>query len=179
MPAPNSLYLRNHGFTLIELIIAMLIISILMAYALPNYRNFKQNQTMTQELNRLSATINFARSQSIIAGEHIILCATQSFTACDGDSQWHKGWMVFTDKNQDKVFNNNDMMILNENNMSGQLTAMASTHRPTIRFDRMGATPGTNLTIRFCDERGYEQGKAIIISNVGRPRIAQNISSCG
>ncbi|VAW47270.1 hypothetical protein MNBD_GAMMA02-1181 [hydrothermal vent metagenome] len=170
---------RCQGFTLIEMIITLSILSILTAYGIPNYRELKQNQTMTQEINRLSSTINFARSHSIIAGDHVILCATQTFTACDGNSQWHNGWMVFADANQDRRFNGNDRMLLIENSMSPQLQALASVHRPTIRFNSVGFAPGTNLTIRFCDDRGAAHGKAIIISNVGRPRIAQHISSCG
>ena len=167
------------GFTLIELIIALSIISILTAYGIPNYRTFKQNQTMTQGINRLSSTISFARSQSIINAEHVILCATQSYTACDGNSQWHDGWMVFADSNRNRSFDASDRMLLHENNMSNGLLAVASIHRQKIRFDTTGYAPGTNLTIRFCDSRGAEHGKAIIISNVGRPRIAQQISSCG
>jgi len=167
------------GFTLIELIIVLSMISILTAYGLPNYRTFKQNQTMTTEINRLSSTINFARSQSIIIGQHVILCSTTSFTACDGNSQWHKGWMVFIDQNRNRTFDGEDRMLLNENSMNKDLQAVASVHRPKIRFDATGFAPGTNLTIRFCDNRGAENGKAIIVSNVGRPRISQQIESCG
>lgn len=166
------------GFTLIELIITLSIISIITAYGLPNYHEFKQNQTMTQEINRLSSTIRFARSQSIISGQHVILCATHSFTACDGNSQWHQGWMVFTDSNRNRIFDANDQALLHENSMNEGLQVMASVYRPKIRFDATGFAPGTNLTIRFCDSRGAEHGKAIIISNVGRPRIAQQITSC-
>lgn len=170
---------HNLGFTLIELIITLSIISIITAYGLPNYHEFKQNQTMTQEINRLSSTIRFARSQSIISGQHVILCATHSFTACDGNSQWHQGWMVFADSNRNRSFDANERMLLNENNMPNDIQAVASVYRPKIRFDSTGFAPGTNLSIRFCDGRGAQAGKAIIVSNVGRPRIAQNISTCG
>ena len=170
---------RHQGFTLIELIITLSIISILTAYGIPSYREFKLNQSMTQEINRLSSTIGFARSQSIINGKHVILCATQSYTACDGNSQWHGGWMVFFDGNRNRRFDGDDRMLLNENAMHSDLRAVASVHRQKIRFDVTGFAPGTNLTIRFCDHRGAEHGKAIVISNVGRPRIVQNINSCG
>lgn len=169
---------KCRGFTLVELIIGLSLIAILTAYGIPNYRTLKLNQTMTQEINRLSSTIGFARSQSIIASQHVILCATQSYTACDGNSQWHNGWMVFVDVNRDRTFDAGDRMLLNENNMSQGLEAVASTYRPLIRFDQTGFSPGTNVTIRFCDDRGADHGKAIIISNVGRPRIAQQVSSC-
>jgi type IV fimbrial biogenesis protein FimT len=170
---------RCQGFTLIEMIITMSIISILTAYGIPNYRAFKLNQTMTQEINRLSSTIRFARSQSIINGEHVILCATQSFTACDGISQWHGGWMVFADSNRNRLYDSNDRMLLHENKMNSDLQAVASIHRQKIRFDVTGFATGTNLTIRFCDNRGAEHGKAVVISNVGRPRVVQNINTCG
>lgn len=170
---------KYNGFTLIELIIALSIISILSAYAIPSYQTFKQNQTMTQELNRLSSSINFARNQSILMGHHVILCATETYSSCDGSSQWSTGWMVFADKNRNRNYDPSDTMLLNENKMDNALNAISSIHRQKIRFNSTGFAPGTNLTIRFCDERGTESGKAIVVSNVGRPRVLQNINSCG
>lgn len=169
---------QSHGFTLIELIIALCMIAILSAYAIPNYRTFQQNQTMTHEINRLVATINHARNQSIIGQDHVILCATGSHEACDASSQWHAGWMVFVDRNRNQAFDAEDLMLLNEMGMDQSLTAQASIHRPRIRFDQTGFAPGANQTIRFCDERGAEHGKAIIVSNVGRPRLVTQISRC-
>ncbi|MCX7553898.1 GspH/FimT family pseudopilin [Marinicella sp. S1101] len=170
---------HNKGFTFIELIITLSILSILSAYAVPNYLNFKQAQSMTSEINRLAATISFARNQSIILNQHVILCATNSFNECDGDSQWHLGWMVFIDKNRNRRFDHGDQMLLNENNMTAGLEAKSSIYRQHIRFNQVGFAAGTNLTIRFCDNRGSDYGKAIIINNAGRPRISQAISSCG
>lgn len=166
------------GFTLIELIIALSMISILSAYAIPSYKRFKQSKTMSLEINRLVATINYARNQSIILREHIILCATQSYTACDGNSQWHLGWMVFIDNDKNRQFDESDHILLNEPHMPHGLAALASIHRPRIRFDQNGFAPGTNLSIRFCDERGADFGKGIIISNVGRARLAHSINRC-
>jgi type IV fimbrial biogenesis protein FimT len=169
----------DQGFTLVELIIGLSIMTVLLAYAMPNYYNFKQNKVMTQEINRLVSTINFARNQSITSGHHIILCSSQTMTACDGGSNWHGGWMVFSDINRNRNYDSGDNMLLNENDMNNHIIAQSSQYRKKIRFDRLGATPGTNLTIRFCDDRGKDYGKAVIISNVGRPRVAQQIESCG
>lgn len=155
------------------------IISILTAYAIPSYKTLMMNKTMTQELNRLSSTIQFARNQSIINSQHIILCATVTYTACDGNSQWSGGWMVFADKNRNRKYDSSDSMLLNENKMNDSVNALSSIHRQKIRFDTNGSTPGTNVTIKFCDERGSDFGKAIIVSNVGRPRVQQHIDSCG
>ncbi|TDR22715.1 type IV fimbrial biogenesis protein FimT [Marinicella litoralis] len=167
------------GFTLFEMIMGLCLISILSIYAVPNYRTFKQNSVMTQELNRLVANINYARNQSITLSQHIILCSTETFLDCDGESQWHKGWLVFVDLDRNRKYDNNDQLLLVEHKMKTGLHAVASRYRKLIRFDQMGFSPGTNLTIRFCDQRGAESGKAIIISNVGRPRVSQEINHCG
>ncbi|MCB1583450.1 MAG: GspH/FimT family pseudopilin [Marinicella sp.] len=170
---------NQQGFTLIEMIISLCLLAILLTYGLPNYYDFKQNQIMSQEVNRLVRTINFARSQSINSSEHIILCATHSGQGCDGDNLWQKGWMVFSDLNKDRQFSSNDEILLLETKTAHHITAKSSMYRQKIRFDQMGAAPGTNLTVRFCDDRGPEFGKSVIVSNVGRPRVAQSVDNCG
>lgn len=170
--------LHFKGYTIIELIISLCLLSILMAYGLPNYYDFKQNQIMRQEVNRLVSTINYARNQSIMTSQHIVLCATENRTACDGNGHWHTGWMVFTDKNRDREINEQDELLTYEDGMNHQITAISSRYRQIIRFDPMGSAPGTNLTIRFCDDRGADFGKSVIISNVGRPRVLQTVDRC-
>jgi len=166
------------GFTLFEIIIGLSILSILSVYAVPNFQGFTQNNTMTQELNRLARTINFARNQSVIMSQSIVLCPSHSMNACDGESLWHQGWLVFADINRDKQLGPNDHLLLAEQGMKNGLSAVSSQFRRTIRFDQAGFSPGTNLTIRFCDQRGSDYGKAIIISNVGRPRVSKTINAC-
>ncbi len=168
----------QNGFTLFEMIIALSIVSILAIYAVPNYQTLKHNSTMTQELNRLIRTIGFARNQSVTLSQHIILCSSQSLKACDGDSQWHHGWLVFADLDRNKKYDDNDQLLLSEHKMKTGLEAVSSQFRKFIRFDQTGFSPGTNLTIRFCDQRGATHGKAIIISNVGRPRTSRKIKKC-
>lgn len=167
------------GYTLIELMIALSLMAILMAYGLPNYYSFKQNQIMRQEVNRLVGSINFARNHSINASEYVVLCATQSMTSCDGATDWHGGWMVFLDNNETREFDDGDQLLMFEHGINHNISATSSQYRQKIRFDQMGAAPGTNLTVRFCDDRGADFGKAVIISNVGRPRVTQSIDSCG
>jgi len=166
------------GFTFIELIITLSVVSILLAYGVPGYHQFRLNQNMTTAINQLSATINFARSKSIIEASHVIACPSTSYTACDGDGNWHGGWMIFADHNRNRSFDGGDTMILNEMPMTDGIQAISSIHRKKVRFNSWGAAPGTNVTIRFCDQRGAAHGKALIISNVGRPRVQQQINRC-
>jgi len=160
------------GMTIIEMVIALAILGILTGYAVPNYQQFKHNKMMTTEINRLVSSLHFARNQSIILGRHVVLCPSESLIKCDASSQWHKGWLVFRDDNQNRKLDGHEIILTTEQAMQNSLQAVASIYRQKIRYDRLGASPGTNLSIRFCDNRGAGHAKAIIVNNVGRPRVA-------
>ncbi|MCX7545166.1 GspH/FimT family pseudopilin [Marinicella gelatinilytica] len=165
---------KPSGFTLIEMMIALAVITILTGYAVPNYQAFKHNKIMTTEINRLISSLHFARNQSIIYGSHVILCPSVSLKECDADSFWHKGWLVFKDDNQNRQLDNNEIILTTEQAMQESLKAVASVYRQKIRYDRLGSSPGTNLSIRFCDLRGDDHAKTVIVNNVGRPRVAES-----
>ncbi|MFC3195437.1 GspH/FimT family pseudopilin [Marinicella sediminis] len=166
------------GFTVIDLIVTLLISTLLLSWGYPSFREFRNNQLLTQSINQFSAAVNFARSQSIIRAEHIVICPSTSFQHCEATGQWHQGYLVFADLNQDRQHNDQDVLLLAGEPLSSGIMAMSSRFRSAIRFTRSGFSPGTNLSIRFCDERGAEHGKALVVSQVGRPRIAQRISRC-
>lgn len=170
--------MKTQGYTLIESIIVLTLLAILSAYAIPQWRQFKLNQSLSTELNRLTAVINYARNQSISSSHHVILCPSVSMQGCDNGSLWHQGWMVFEDINFNRNFDVGDRLLLTEGAMDDDITAISADSRKIIRYDQLGAAPGSNLTIRFCDDRGAENGKSVIISNVGRPRVAQHVERC-
>lgn len=169
---------NNKGFTLFETMIALAVIVILTGYGMPAYQNLKLNKTMTASINQLVAGFNFARNQSIIRTEQIVVCPTTDLSACAEDAGWHQGWMVFIDKNINRIFDGQDEILTSEISMNEQLTAQSSQYRKLVRYDKMGASPGTNITINFCDSRGSEYAKSIVINNIGRPRVSPN-GSCG
>jgi len=160
------------AFTVIEMIITLAIVTLLTGYAMPGYQNFKRNQVMTLSINNLVSSLHYARNQSIITGNDIIVCPSVSLNGCDGGSAWHLGWVIFKDENHNRQLDSNELIISTEQAMEENLEANASEFRPIIRYDRLGASPGTNLSIRFCDQRGAEYGKKIIVNNIGRPRVA-------
>jgi type IV fimbrial biogenesis protein FimT len=171
--------MRSQGYTFIELILTLSMMAVIMAWGFPEYRQFRSNQIITQSVNQFSAAIMFARSQSIIRTEHIIVCPASGQHSCRSDGQWHLGWMVFADLDRDRIFNHDDVLLLTGDRLSEGMTALSSRFRSRIRFDQTGFAPGTNVTVRFCDHRGADYGKAVIISNVGRPRLAKSIDRCG
>ena len=57
--------MRTEAFTLIELIVAAALLSLLASYAIPSFRNFAQNNQLAACANKLVASIQMARSESV------------------------------------------------------------------------------------------------------------------
>lgn len=94
---------RPGGFTLIELIIALTVGSILMAIAIPNFSSFVRNNRLITETNTLVGHINTARSEAIKRNRSIVLCRSEDPAAeepeCGGaDKTWTSGWLMYVNE---------------------------------------------------------------------------------
>jgi len=168
---------KQKGFTLIELIITLSIVSILSSYALPSFHELKLNKQLQSERNRLTGSLHLARSHSIMHQTTVIVCPSTSGGSCDNQSNWHQGWIIFSDKNSNRQLDAEDIVLRHEDAMVSQITALSSSHRSKIRYTNIGFSPGTNLSINFCDPRGEEKALAVIVSNSGRVKQSKPISS--
>ena len=59
------------GFSLVELVITLLIGSILLAWGVPNYRDFKVRKEVSDNTNELSYYISLARAEAIRYGQRV------------------------------------------------------------------------------------------------------------
>ncbi len=93
----------QHGFTLYELLITVLIVGIILAIGVPNMQAFTRNSRITGTANDIHAAFHLARSESSRAKTNITVCASNnSMTAaanCGGT--WDQGFIVFVDENGD------------------------------------------------------------------------------
>jgi type IV fimbrial biogenesis protein FimT len=76
----------ERGFTLIELMLAIAILSILVGIAVPAYRDVILNQRVTNATNDLHAALSFARSEAVKRNANVTL-----LPAAGG---WAAGWRV-------------------------------------------------------------------------------------
>lgn len=102
----------ENGFTLIELIIALLVAALLLAWGVPSFQRFMENTTLTSETNNWVGVVNHARSEAVTRGERVTICRTIRANACDGSSNcdcgvdqpgsesgrpnYHRGYLIFT-----------------------------------------------------------------------------------
>ncbi len=168
---------KDKGFTVIELFITLAIVGILTGYAMPSFYQLKSNKLMESERNRLTGSLHLARTHAIFYSTYVIVCPSNTGNNCDNQSNWHQGWIVFTDKNKNRQLDSDDTVLRYEDAMISEITAISSINRQKIRYNNIGFSPGTNLSINFCDDRGKDFAKSIIVSNSGRIKQSLPISN--
>jgi len=86
---------RNSGFTVIELMIAVALLAILTALALPSFRSFILNNRLAGQANEIVAASQLARSEALKRGVDVTVCSSKDGQTCDGD--FNEGYIVLAD----------------------------------------------------------------------------------
>ena len=84
------------GFTLIELMITLAMVSLLMTLGIPSFNEAIRNNRLTTYTNDLVTALNLARSEAV--KRNISVSVRKSGT------DWEDGWDVFTDLDSDGTF---------------------------------------------------------------------------
>jgi type IV fimbrial biogenesis protein FimT len=80
--------------TMIELLITVVILAILMAIAVPSFRNASLGSQLSAAANNLLASVQLARSEAIKRNAAVTLCASADGAACAGSGGWEQGWII-------------------------------------------------------------------------------------
>jgi len=92
---------RENGFTLVELLMTIVVISILLATGVPAFMEFIKNNRLTTQANNLVISIQTARNEAVKRGTGSVICASDDQATCSGDDDWTTGWIVYSDVGQD------------------------------------------------------------------------------
>lgn len=173
-PAHGTLI--HGGFTLIEIMIALAVLSILGVIAVPGFTNLINDSTRANAVNSFIHTVFLARSEAIKRGEIVSICKSTNGADCAaGADGWDAGWITFvnTDRDEPPVRDENEKLLQVQD---GWRQGRISSNRPAYSF-RPHIQGVINGTLVFCDRRGSAAARAVIISHTGRPRVAQRDAS--
>jgi type IV fimbrial biogenesis protein FimT len=83
------------GFTLIELMTAILVLGIVLGFAIPGFREMTRNNRIAGAQNDLLTALALARNEALHRSTTVSICASADGASCGTD--WTRGWIVFTD----------------------------------------------------------------------------------
>ncbi len=93
---------EERGFTLVELMITLVVVSILLAAAVPYLGDFTRNNRLVSQANDLVSAVQLARSEAVKQSVNTVVCPSSDQVSCSGNAaDWQTGWLVFSDFNLD------------------------------------------------------------------------------
>ena len=163
----------SKGITLPELLATMSVISILGFGVVPGMTEMVQENRLSTAANELIAHLHLTRSEAVKTGTRVIMCPSLDGKSCEKSSEWHSGWMVFQELNQNNQPDADERVIRVHEGIAG-ITIRSGISRQRVKYSPLGNSYGSNTTFVFCDEHGDSNARAVILSPSGRPRSSDS-----
>ena len=158
-----------HGFTLLDLLIAMTILCIVFGIAIPGYQNAVARIQAGSARTALTTTLFDAQRHGTVLGREIVVCPA-SGDQCVGGRDWSLGWIAFVDHDGNRLRGPGEQLVRRQEALSERVGLLGSVGRPRIVYQPNGGNSGSNITFTLCDRRGPRDALALILSNGGRLR---------
>jgi len=130
---------KQSAFSLIELMVALVIVAILAAIAAPSFTTMISNNRMLSQAQDMTGGFKLARSEAIKRGTAVTLCPSSNGTSCIDNSSLDSGWIVFVDNSNPGVVNTGEEIITYRNQVaSGSISVSFSGGIKYLRFSSQG-----------------------------------------
>lgn len=167
------------GFTLVELMIALAVLSIVATLSAPSFLNLLSGYQQITERDRVVASLALARSEAATRGTTVALCAKaktsyQCSTQVQDLTTWQHGWLVFTDNNQNLSLDSGEL-IRAYDPPAPAVTLTAGQSKP-IRFDLRGRLLDDHGKLPNMQFKAEKTGRtnAIEVLMTGRMRLCDD-----
>ena len=170
------------GFTLLELLITLSILAILVGVGMPSVVSLSQNNTLVSQTNNVVGTIRFARREAVKRNTDVVICQSSDGMTCTNGADWTKGWIVFSDLNDNGVFDApananaidfrlDDQLIRIQDGMEVDYKISSGVYGAAqpLSFNSSGYLDNSG-DIALCDERGEDFCRIIFVELSGRTR---------
>ncbi|MEZ5499273.1 MAG: GspH/FimT family pseudopilin [Steroidobacteraceae bacterium] len=155
---------RETGFTLVELLVALLIAATLVGSAVPGFRNLAQQAALTAAANALLLTMHQARSTAITTGVPAIICLSDDAFRCLGVANRNaRHWLLYQ---QPKPGAARSAIAQHQ---VADAVRIQSNRRAIIFWPIV--TAGTTTSVRVCPTGDLDEARIVIVSRTGRPRV--------
>ena len=164
------LTLKNKGFTLIELMVAVSLLAILLTIALPSFRALIQNNRITAQTNAFVSAQTLARSEAVKRSARVDVCPRNAAgTACSG-TDWNSGWLVM-------VHNGNEVLRVWDAPQPGVTVALSSGTTQRVSYLNRGTVDTARIFHIRAQNCTGDQQRNVAINAIGRittTRVACN-----
>lgn len=160
----------NTGHSLFELMMTLALAALIFGLGLPSFAGLVADKRLRAETDALFHAVHLARKASVVRRRVITLCPSPDGARCDPDGDWSAGWIMFENigRRATGVRSRNEK-VLEYHVVDDRVTLSANRSSFSFRSTHLRATNGT---ITVCDRGRRADGRALIVSYTGRPRVS-------
>lgn len=162
---------QERGLTLIELIIGLTVAALLLAAALPAFNGLHQKHRLRGAQHEFLATLHHARQAAVARNRRVSLCPSADGAQCLDRGHWHRGWVVFVDRDADRSPDPGEPVVSRQTGLEQGLALTSSRYRRVITFQPTGTAGGSNATFTVCTGEDPRRVAAVVLSRLGRIRL--------
>lgn len=153
----------QRGFSLVELLVTIAILTIIVSLGVPLYSQFTRDSAISGATSELVALVGEARSRAVAEREGIVVSRLLD-DADDGD--WSGGW------DSSRVADGERLQLVDRGGARGNMIAVIEVNDVnSVTFDREGrATPALEFQVCRINDPG-QRGRTIEVSAIGRVSI--------
>ena len=161
-----------YGFTLVELMIALLVFSGLSMVAVPSYVEYQERQVTRIKALEVKRMLEFARNIAITKNKEVKVCLAASDYRCTKENG--NRLLLFHDQNTNHQWNESEQKYRDISIESLALKLSVSGGRRYIRFKPTGESKESG-NILVCDKKaGSNYGRQVIVFRSGQIRVSKD-----
>ena len=141
--------------------IVLVILSILMAFAVPNFNNLIISNQMASYLSDFADALRRAKIESSAKLKWVTICVRNGNACSNGNKgTWSDGWLVFVDNDGDAAVDSGDRILYQQQALGREITFKGTVKGTGNAMRRITFTPSghTQLTqeaeMIMCDQSG-------------------------
>ncbi len=169
----------RQGFTLVELLVTVTLLTIIALFSYPNMQNLVRTSRARAEKNHWVSLLNFARGTAITENTRVVLCPIID-DECVNDV--HQPWVIFTDPNKSRTIDTTEKVLREFTPRPESMFGYYSSGVPYFRFGSdtsdiyQGMPEGfTICTLGLLDNTAYH----LTVNIIGRVKVFNERNSEG
>ncbi len=186
-PSLSSSLASARGVTLLELLVTVIVLSVIVALAMPSMRDFLVSNRLSSSVNGFIGLANLARSEAIVRNQDVVICPKNSGSnACVSTTAWNThDIQAFVDVDGDGTFSAGDILLKTQAAVDPANTQMGMDRSAAgvLTFGSAGFAREAQFfkVYAISTDTAYQAryGRTICVSKVGRIRVADyTLTTC-
>jgi type IV fimbrial biogenesis protein FimT len=157
----------QQGFGLIEQIVALVVLAILAAVAIPSFRGLIGRHEMRVAQTDYIAALQHAHDLAVNDQVRTLFCPSSDALTCNNDSNWGRGWLIGRDPQNNGQPDGAPLYVGGK--YSDRLNIVGGSKK-SVRFQPDGTASGSNQTLTICVKGDDTRALKVVVASRGRIR---------